>query len=84
MKKPPRTRDELTEQERIEVMTERAFLEARRKQYLIHLWEVNSPHYPREQCVRIIAPRAGYTYDGARDALKKMGYLPCTKDRKKQ
>lgn len=83
MKKPP-GRDELTENERIEIMTERAFLEARRKQYLIHLWEVNSPHYPREQCVRIIAPRAGYTYDGAKDALKKMGYLSSKKDRKKQ
>ena len=77
-------RDEMTESERVEIMTERAFIEARRKQYLIHLWEVNSPHFSREQCVRIIAPRAGYTYDGAKDALRKMGYYSNNKDRKKQ
>lgn len=78
MKKP----DELTEIERAEVMTEQAFREARRKQYLIHLYEVNRHWYTLNECIRIIAPRAGYTFDGAKDALKKMGYIPNTKKKK--
>lgn len=83
MSKKKRRKDDLTEQEWVEVMTERAFREARRKQYLIHLWGVNSPHYAQEECIRIIAPRAGYTYDGAKDALTKMGYISSDKTKKR-
>lgn len=68
-------RDELTKAEKTMMQLENASQEAKRKAYLIHLWEVNSQWYPTSKCLHIIAPRAGYTYNGARDALIKMGYI---------
>lgn len=68
-----RTSEEILEQ--IDAEVERAYQEARRKQYLLHLWEVNRPHYSETECITLIAPRAGYSRPGAVKALIAMGVI---------
>ena len=61
--------------DRVEANLEDAYREFRKKDYLLHLWKVNRPHYTEARCLEIIAPRAGYNRKAAQEALKRMGVI---------